>query len=205
MPWRDGSDKTFLSTPAGFESTHAGSPSKSVTSPAAAVCPRGPLEPKVPHVTEPDQELTPTLEETARRRADLHAALVEVEQAISSPAVGREADWVKEVVLHLEDLGRTIQEHIEVTERPEGLYGEISHKAPRLSTKIERLRQEHPMMRDGTIAVIAKLQTTGVGEAWPLDDARDDLQRLLGKIVRHRQLGADLVWEAYNLDIGGIE
>jgi hypothetical protein len=28
---------------------------------------------------------------------------------------------------------------------------------------------------------------------------------LLGRIVRHRQLGADLVWEAYNLDIGGIE
>jgi len=28
---------------------------------------------------------------------------------------------------------------------------------------------------------------------------------LLGQIVRHRQLGSDLVWEAYNLDIGGIE
>jgi len=27
----------------------------------------------------------------------------------------------------------------------------------------------------------------------------------LGRIVRHRQLGADLVWEAYNLDIGGVE
>jgi hypothetical protein len=61
------------------------------------------------------------------------------------------------------------------------------------------------MMRDGTIAMIAKLQTTGVGEVWPLDDARDDLQRLLGRIVHHRQLGADLVWEAYNLDIGGLE
>jgi hypothetical protein len=24
-------------------------------------------------------------------------------------------------------------------------------------------------------------------------------------MVRHRQLGADLVWEAYNLDIGGVE
>jgi hypothetical protein len=151
------------------------------------------------------QDLTPTLEETARRRADLHAALVEVEKAISSAAIGREADWAKEVVLHLEDMGRTIQEHIEVTERPEGLYDEITQRAPRLATKIDRLREEHPAMRDGTIAVIAKLQTMGVGDAWPLDEARDDLQRLLGKIVRHRQLGADLVWEAYNLDIGGVE
>jgi hypothetical protein len=154
---------------------------------------------------EDEQELTPTLEETARRRADLHAALVEVEQAISSPAVAREADWAKEVVRHLEELGRTIAEHIEVTERPEGLYDEITHRAPRLSTKIERLREEHPAMRDGTIEAISKLQTLGIGDAWPLEDARDDLQRLLGRIVRHRQLGADLVWEAYNLDIGGVE
>jgi hypothetical protein len=32
---------------------------------------------------------------------------------------------------------------------------------------------------------------------------RDDLQRLMGRIVRHRQGGADLVWEAYAIDIGG--
>src|SRR3990172_2022585 len=127
-------------------------------------------------MTDHDKELTPTLEETARRRADLHHALVEVEKAISGPP-----------------------------QRPEGLYDEITQRAPRLSTKIVRLREEHPSMRDGTIAAIAKLQTTGVGDAWPLNEARDDLQRLLGKIVRHRQLGADLVWEAYNLDIGGVE
>jgi len=35
-----------------------------------------------------------------------------------------------------------------------------------------------------------------------IDPVRDDLQRLLGRIVRHRQHGADLVWEAYAVDIG---
>ena len=156
-------------------------------------------------MTEPEQEGTPTLEEAARRRADLHHALIEVERAISSPAIGREADWTKQVVLHLEDLARTLDEHIEVTERPEGLYDEITQKAPRLSNKIERLRAEHPDLREGATLAIDKLRNSGVGETWSLDHARDDLQRLLGKVVRHRQLGADLVWEAYNLDIGGIE
>jgi len=42
-------------------------------------------------------------------------------------------------------------------------------------------------------------------EAWPVDRVRDDLQRLIGGLVRHRQKGADLVWEAYNVDIGGPE
>ena len=126
--------------------------------------------------------------------------------AISRPAVGREAEWSAQVIERLEALRGAIDEHIEVTERPEGLYDEIAHRAPRLSGKIERLKEEHPAIaRRARPALIAKLESTPVGDAWPLDEARDDLQRLLGKIVRHRQLGADLVWEAYNLDIGGID
>jgi len=34
---------------------------------------------------------------------------------------------------------------------------------------------------------------------------RTFMQRVMGQVVRHRQRGADLVWEAYNLDIGGDE
>jgi len=154
---------------------------------------------------EPEDDLSPTLAETARRRADLRDALVDVEQAISRPAVGREPEWTKGVVLRLEGLAHAIEEHVEITERPEGLYDEISTKAPHLATKIDRLREEHPVLRDRTQVLLTKLQTTAIGAAWPLDEARDDLQRLLGQIVRHRQLGSDLVWEAYNLDIGGIE
>ena len=156
-------------------------------------------------MSEREDDVTPTLAETARRRADLHEALVAVERTISSPAVGREADWSKDVLRQLEDLSHTIDEHIEVTERPGGLYDEISERAPRLAMKIERLRQEHPEMRDATLALTKKLATTGVESETELSDLRDELQRLLGRIVRHRQLGADLVWEAYNLDIGGVE
>jgi len=150
-------------------------------------------------------EVTPTLAETARRRADLHHALVTVEAATSSPALGREGDWTKDVIRELQDLSHTIEEHVEVTERPEGLYDEIRGLAPHLASKVERLREEHPELRDATTALIAKLETTRVGEAWELGAARDEVQRLLGRIVRHRQQGADLVWEAYNLDIGGVE
>lgn len=152
-----------------------------------------------------EDELSPTLAETARRRADLREALLQVEQATSRPAVGREVDWTKEVVLRLEALSRAIEEHVEVTERPQGLYEEISTKAPHLSGKIDRLREEHPALLHESADLLTRLQTSAVGEDWPLATARDDLQRLLGRLVRHRQLGADLVWEAYNLDIGGIE
>ena len=151
-----------------------------------------------------ENELSPTLAETARRRADLHGALVEVERAISRPAVGREPDWTKQVVIRLEALAHAIDEHIEITERHGGLYDEICSIAPHLSGKVDRLRAEHPDLRNQTHQLVDRLGG-GVGDDWPLESARDDLQRLLGRIVRHRQLGSDLVWEAYNLDIGGIE
>ncbi len=152
-----------------------------------------------------EQEPTRAFEEAARRRADLHHALVDVERAISSPAAGRLDTWTGDVVKRLSILLDSIDEHIEVTERPEGLYEEILHRAPRLSSQVDRLRAEHPALRAGTAELIERLHSTPVGPGWPLDEARDDAQRLLGKIVKHRQRGADLVWEAYNLDIGGIE
>lgn len=150
-------------------------------------------------------EVSQTLAEARRRRADLHQALIELERAISRPAVGREADWAGDVVRRLRELAAMIDDHIEMTERPKGLYDEITGRAPRLATKIDQLKAEHPQMREGTAELLARFESTPVGDAWPVADARNDLQRLLGRLVRHRQLGADLVWEAYNLDIGGIE
>jgi hypothetical protein len=151
------------------------------------------------------QEPSPTLREVGRRRADLHHALVEVEHAISRAAAGKLPEWTREVSLRLLQLRETIDEHVEVTERPDGLYDEILLRAPRLDAQITRLKQEHPVMRERTEELIARLEKPGIGEEWPLDQARDDIQRLLGMIVRHRQVGADLIWEAYNLDIGGLE
>ena len=108
---------------------------------------------------ERDDDLSPTLAETARRRADLRDALVDVEQA-SSRAAGREPEWTKEVLLRLESLAHAIDEHIQITEQTEGLYDEISAKAPHLATKIDALRDEHPVLRERATALITRLQTT---------------------------------------------
>jgi hypothetical protein len=152
-----------------------------------------------------EREFTPTLREVQRRRADLHQALIDVEQAISGPAGARLDSWVADVTKQLGAMLTTIDEHIEVTERLGGLYEEIQQRAPHLSNQVGRLHAEHPTMRAETLELLDRFENDPVGDAWPVDAARDDVQRLLGRVVRHRQHGADLVWEAYNLDIGGHE
>jgi hypothetical protein len=152
-----------------------------------------------------DETRFPEFEEAQRRRADLHHALVDVEDAASGPAAGRESEWAREVVSALGELRETIEEHIEGTEKPGGLYDEILSRAPRLAGAVNRAREDHPVLREGVSEMIAKLRTANFEPSWSVDDAREDIGRLLGRVVRHRQHGADLIWEAYNLDIGGID
>ena len=153
----------------------------------------------------PEQEITPALQAAKRRRATLHDQLVHLEQAISSPASGRAEAWASQVAKEMVGLRDAFDQHVAVTEKPDGLYEEILTRAPRLAGNIHRLQEEHPTLGARIVEALARVESGDVGDEWPIEDCRDDLQRLLGGIVRHRQRGADLVWEAYNVDIGGPE
>jgi hypothetical protein len=154
-------------------------------------------------VLEPDA--TPTLEEARRRRADLRRALVDLEQAISGPASGRIREWTDDVRRRLAELRDALEEHIAVTERPGGLFEEIEVQAPHLAGKVRRVAAEHEGLRQSVSTLLGRFESTPIGEAWPLEAARTGVQQLLGRFVRHRQLGADLVWEAYSVDIGSVD
>jgi hypothetical protein len=65
------------------------------------------------------------------------------------------------------------------------------------------LREEHGEIVDALSAASARLRA---GPSLDSDDwtdvMRDRLRVLLGMLARHRQRGADLVYEAYDVDIG---
>jgi hypothetical protein len=140
------------------------------------------------------------LEAAARRRRELREALVALEAAISSPLRDRET-WRRTVLERLDMLRAAFDEHVGETESEGGLYDEMAEIAPHLSGKARRLREDH-----APIAGLLDDAYRQVAVPFPpdadLDQLRDDLQRLMGRIVRHRQQGADLVWEAYAIDIG---
>jgi hypothetical protein len=151
-------------------------------------------------------EITPALDAARLRRKTLHDTIVHLEEAISSPAAGRIDDWTAAVLKEVVEVREAFDQHVVVTEREDGLYDEILERAPRLAHNVKRLREEHPGIAEHIATTVARLEQEQVGDAeWSLERARDDLQRLIGRISRHRQRGADLVWEAYNVDIGGLE
>ena len=151
------------------------------------------------------QEMTATLEEVVRRRADLHEAILGLQRAAAEPAAGREAHWQTGVIAALEEVESEIVDHIEVTEREHGLYDEIIDVAPRLSRSIEVLRDEHPEMQAATLGLKARLVSVPVRGDEAVAEARHAIDHLLAQLVSHRRRGADLLWEAYSLDTGGGE
>ncbi|MDA8237695.1 MAG: hypothetical protein M0T75_07425 [Chloroflexi bacterium] len=143
---------------------------------------------------------TPALEAAARRRRELREALVAFEDAISSPIRDHEA-WRAEATDALEALTHAFDDHVSETEAPGGLYEEMADIAPHLGAKARRLRDEHPLIAASLVTAGGQLGGP-LAEDAEIDEVRDELQRLMGRIIRHRQHGADLVWEAYSVDIG---
>ena len=98
------------------------------------------------------------------------------------------------------ELSADFREHIDITEGPSGLYRGLLTTAPRLSNTVARLTREHAQIRDLVEDLQARASAPDVND---VDHVRDLGMALLGRLVRHRQRGSDLVFEAYSVDIGG--
>jgi hypothetical protein len=138
------------------------------------------------------------------RRAELLAAITALECALAAPSA--EPGWSEHLRDQVEVLRHSFADHVAVTEAPDGMYADILHIAPRLSRGVQRLVAEHD---DATVSIeaLAKLVDDAPPDADPawVDLIRDEATELLARLVRHRQRGADLVFEAYQRDIGGCD
>ena len=142
--------------------------------------------------------MSESLERARSHRAGLRAAMGDVESSLAAPASGREGPWRRELAEKLEGLADALDRHIEGTEGPDGLLTEIQASAPRLSHRIEVARADHVALS----AAVVEAGRAVAAEA-EVSVLRDQAVELLTHLARHRQLGSDLIYEAYSIDIEG--
>jgi hypothetical protein len=138
------------------------------------------------------------LDRARTRRQDLRLAMEALEIAVSGP-VQSESEWLANVRRAVADLGQALQAHVDEVESEAGLLAEVVDHEPRLSQMADELRAEHPELLMAWQRVSNALDE-------PQPDSRAVRRRsvaLLGRLTMHRQAGADLVYEAYQVDIGG--
>jgi hypothetical protein len=151
------------------------------------------------------QTVNPALDDVRIRRAGLKAALSGLELALAAPFANR-ADWVTHVRDALGVVHEVWTRHIVETEAPGGFLDDLVNEAPRLSTPSSRLRREHSDILDTIVRAEERLATPADEDdgyvVWA-EELRVELTALLAALARHRQRGADLVYEAYAVDLGG--
>lgn len=135
------------------------------------------------------------------RRAELRETLSALEMTLASPASGRAVIWGEAVHASLVMVADDFVAHVEVTEGPGGLHHSILAGDLRLANAVNALTAEHAKIAEELAALVA--DSDAPVAAGDVDDLRDRATHMLGHLVRHRQRGADLIYEAYQTDIGG--
>ena len=130
-------------------------------------------------------------------RERLYDTIRDVDRALGAPLAGG-GDWQRRVASRLDRLRRALDDHIEETEAPDGLLMEIEEQAPRLAKQVDRLRAEHERLIEHCERVRQQVESFESPES-----VRRSVLTLLGRFAGHRHRGADLVYEAFGVDLGG--
>jgi hypothetical protein len=137
------------------------------------------------------------LEKAKGQRLSLRRAIDDFEDVLVAAPGGEAAERLRPTLDHLRVVFAV---HVEVTETAGGLYEEILEIAPRLANRIDRLKREHQMI---TGEIQSALDGLPAAAAPPDRELHAELERLYTVLSRHRTRGLDLVYEAYQVDIGG--
>lgn len=147
-------------------------------------------------MTDQNEGKSEALRSAAVKRVKLKQALSQVEVAAASPFAG--SGWHTKLLRELEDLRVALLEHVEEVEAQDGLLAELTNQAPRLANQIAHVRDEHPALCSQVAQAIVNAKNNS-----NVEDLRTEVLETLTAIARHRQKGADLVYEGYSVDIGG--
>lgn len=143
-------------------------------------------------------QVTDGREAAERRRERLRQLMDRLEAALAEPHGAGPDAWRARLSGLGDDLDVEWRAHVAGTEGEEGLFDGVMAAAPRLATAVERVRDEHP-----TIAADLARFRDAVEEGADPDAIRRAGLSLLTALIVHRQHGADLLYEAYWVDVGG--
>lgn len=129
------------------------------------------------------------------RRQELHDTMRRLEAAAARPS--GLADWRIEIEAALAKLEAALRSHVRQLEADDGLFAQVMDQSPHLASEMDSLRSEHEQLLTACHAALSR------SADWATSKLRRRINILLGRLATHRQEGAELLYHAYNVDIGG--
>jgi hypothetical protein len=138
-------------------------------------------------------------ERSREKRLGVRRASADLEEVLARPAAQDPKVWSAQTADCLQLLAEAFQVHARHSEGPEGLLAEILAAAPRLANAVERIKRDHEDILIDLSALQA--ETRGNEDMGRIPLVREQALGVLQAIAAHRQRGADLIYEAYSVDI----
>ena len=134
-----------------------------------------------------------TRDGVVNRRQELYDAMRRLERAVARPS--GLADWRIDIESALHDLQSSLGEHVTQVEGAGGLFEQVLDHSPHLASEIDSLRRDHQGL------VEACHQSLSMAADWESLTLRRRVNVLLARLALHRQQGAELLFDAYNVDL----
>ena len=150
-------------------------------------------------MTEPH---TPPTDRAAEGHRSVLSCVHRVGDALAAPAPGREQEWAAAVLASLEELQESLGEHLRNVERPGGLYPEIEETFPEATHRVLYLRETNRSLLDRIELVTRETRRIAQGEGAAFMAVRSNALTLMGEIRHQQSRETDLVFHAFQTDIG---
>jgi hypothetical protein len=128
-------------------------------------------------------------------------ALQQLEVDAGTAAPGREADWLAQMRAALDVLEDALDEQARHSGLTDSLLSDIQRDEPRLRNRVIQLRGRFGDLRDSLRQLRSALDTAAP-DAVDVADIRRRLERFAAELRYQRAREADLIYEAYTVDLG---
>jgi hypothetical protein len=133
------------------------------------------------------------------RRDEFYEGILGLERAIAQPAGDDALGWAADTANAVEEMRRVLDDHIRETEAPGSFYDDVIEHSPHLVNAAHRLQAEHPPLAATVDALALELKTVTDDES--VEVTRQAAVELIKALLLHRHRGAELVYDAYNVDV----
>jgi len=133
------------------------------------------------------------------RRDEFYEGILELERAMAAPAGDDAVAWAAASAHAVEDMQRVLGDHISETEAPGSFYDDVIEHSPHLVNAAHRLQAEHPPLAARVESLALELKTVTDDDG--VEATRSDALELIKAMLEHRHRGAELVYDAYNVDV----
>ena len=136
------------------------------------------------------------------RRDALYDTVMALERALASPTSGRPADWCDLLRNRVANVHQVLEAHVRETEADGGFFDDVREEAPQLIHAVDKLQAEHEPLLAATVDLEREI---GAGEPGDVEQVRAAGLDLIHRVLEHRHRGAELVYDAYSVDISAAD